>query len=147
MTTPQSVFKTIASVALVSAALAIVAFGVMPAQAQPAINFNVDAGGGQGGLTFGFSSGGGDPVARGSEIHPATRCLTNREVRRGVESNGYDRVEITDELPGDRVAVRGVKGNWLSAMNVDKCTGAVDRMERVRRMQGGGFGLQFNFGE
>jgi hypothetical protein len=147
MTTPPSIFKTIASVALVTIALAVVAFGVMPAQAQPAINFSLDIPGGQGGMTMGLSAGATDQSAPESQDNAGTRCLTNREVRRGVENNGYERVEITDELPRDRVAVRGTQGNWLYSMDVDKCTGAVERLERVRRVQGGGFGLQFNFRE
>ena len=147
MTTPPSIFKTIASVALVGIALAIVAFGVMPAQAQSAINFSLDVPGGQSGMTMGLTSGGADQPAHENPGDAGTRCLTNREVRRGVESNGYGRVEVTDELPQDRVAVRGTQGNWLYSMDVDKCTGAVERVERVRRVQGGGFGLQFNFGD
>jgi hypothetical protein len=149
MTTPPSTFKTLASVALVAIALAIVAFDVMPAQAQsaPASNFNLDIPGGQSGLTLGLSAGDTDQPAHANEDNAGTRCLTNREVRRGVENKGYERVEITDELPQERVAVHGTRGNWLYAMDVDKCTGAVERVERVRRVQGGGFGLQFNFGD
>lgn len=147
MTTPPSIFKTVASVALVAIGLAIVAFGVMPAQAQPAINFNLDIPGGQSGMALGISAGGTGPSIHESQDDAGTRCLTNREVRRGVENNGYERVEITDELPRERVAVRAMQGNWLYAMDVDKCSGAVERVQRVRRVQGGGFGLQFNFGD
>ena len=147
MTTPPSIFKTIASVALVAIALAIVAFGVMPAQAQPAVNFNLDIPGGQSGVTMGLSAGGTDQSSHESQDNAGARCLTNREVRRGVESNGYERVEITNELPQDRVAVRGMQGNWLYSMDVNKCSGTVERVERLRRVQGGGFGLQFNFGD
>jgi hypothetical protein len=147
MTTPPSIFKTIASVALVGIALAIVAFGVMPAQAQPAVNFGVGMPGGQSGVTMGLSSGDTHRSADQSQDNAGTRCLTNREVRSGVENNGYERVEITNELPRDRVAVRGMQGNWLYSMDVDKCSGTVERVERIRRVQGGGFGLQFNFGD
>ena len=149
MTTPLSTFKTIASVTLVAAALAIVAFGVMPAQAQqgPAVNFSLEVPGVQSGATQDFSAGGAVQSSNEGQDRAASRCLTNREVRRGVENNGYQRVEITNELPRDRVAVRGMQGNWLYSMNVDKCSGAVERVERLRRVQGGGFGLQFNFGD
>lgn len=41
------------------------------------------------------------------------RCLSGREVRRGIGDYGYRNVEIVRELRRDRVEVRAVKRNWL----------------------------------
>lgn len=76
------------------------------------------------------------------------RCLTNREVRRGIAAYGFSRVEISRELSRQRVEVRAVYRNWLYSMRVDKCSGEVSRIRAIRPAfgNGGGFGLHFNFG-
>lgn len=154
MTMPPSRFKTLARAAIVALALGSGMLAVIPAQAQqaPAFTFNLDVPGGQGTMSFGGGNafGGQDsapmPRHQTDGANSGTRCLTNREIRRGVEAYGYDRVEVSRDLEGDHVEVAGQYGNWLYSMRVDKCTGAVDRVERVRRLQGGGFGLQFSLG-
>lgn len=148
MMSPLSQFKTIASTVLVALALTVVAFGVMPAHAQqgPALDFSLRLPGGQGGLSFGFG-GMGQSVAPQMRPHrDGSACLSDSAVRRGIAAKGYDRVELIRVLPAQRVEVTGRNGNWLYSMRVDRCTGAVDRVARIRRVQGGGFGLQFNFG-
>ena len=143
MTMMPAKFKTVIRAAIVALALGGSAIATIPTQAQqgPAFSFNLNIPGGRGDLTF----GGGN--AFGNQSGPAGhRCLTNREIRRGIEANGYERVEIKRELQSNRVEVAGQNGNWLYSMRVDKCSGEVDRLQRIRRVQGGGFGLQFNFG-
>jgi hypothetical protein len=142
MTMMPAKFKTVIRAAIVALALGGSGVATIPAQAQqgPAFSFNLNIPGGQGAVTFGGGNG------LGSQNGPRQRCLTNREIRRGIEANGYERVEVRRELQRNRVEVDGQNGNWLYSMRVDKCSGEVDRLERIRRVQGGGFGLQFNFG-
>ncbi|WP_299742859.1 hypothetical protein [Devosia sp.] len=134
-------FKTVIRAVIVALALGGSAVATIPAQAQqgPVFSFNLDIPGGRGAVTLGGGNG------FGSQNAPSQRCLTNREIRRSIEANGYEQVEVTRELQRNRVEVAGQNGNWLYSMRVDKCSGEVDRLERIRRVQGGGFGLQFNF--
>ena len=143
MTMMPAKFKPIIRAALIALALGSSAIATIPTQAQqgPAFSFNLNIPGGRGDLTFGGGNAFGNHSGPGGY-----RCLTNREIRRGIEANGYERVEIKRELQSNRVEVAGQNGNWLYSMRVDKCSGEVDRLERIRRVQGGGFGLQFNFG-
>ena len=147
MTMLQSKFKTTLSAAILAIALGAATVGVMPTQAQdgPIANFSIQIPGGNG---LGNNDG---PVARRGGNHDdgqdyGFRCLTNREVRRGIASYGFSRVQVTREFRRDRVEVAGQYGNWLYSMRVDKCSGEVDRVQRIQRAHGGGFGLQFNFG-
>ncbi|MDB5586925.1 MAG: hypothetical protein JWP26_1895 [Devosia sp.] len=144
MTMMPAKFKSVIRAAIVVLALGGSAIGTIPAQAQQglAFSFNLNVPGGQRATTFGGGNGFGP--RRHDSI--GQRCMTNREIRRGIEANGYERVEIRSDLSRDRVEVAGQNGNWLYSMRVDKCSGEVDRVQRIRRVQGGGFGLQFNFG-
>jgi hypothetical protein len=97
------------------------------------------------------------------------RCLTKREVVRGVSAYGYGRVQIVSDYGRDRLGLQAIKGNWLYSMRIDTCTGQVDRLQRIGRASGGhdrefgnggyrndhggsrshggsGFQFQFNFG-
>ena len=155
MTILASRFKTAAQAACIVAALGATALIATPAMAQegPAFNFSLQLPGGvsvgadQGPATFGQRQGpnrGGDYGDRGRDHR--YQCLSDREIQRGLGAYGFSRVEITRQSRRDRVEVVGLYGNWLYSMRVDKCTGDVDRVERIRRVRGGGFGLQFNFG-
>ena len=126
MTMIQTQFKA----ALVALTLCVGAMAANPAQAQQRSpsDFSLDFRGGA------------------AERSLSGHCMSNSEVRRAIAANGYRGVEIRGDLPRDRVEVAGQNGNWLYSMRVDKCSGEVDRVQRIRRMQGGGFGLQFNFG-
>jgi hypothetical protein len=145
MTPIRSNFKTMTRAAVIAMVLGTGALTAAPAfaQSEPSFNFSITVpggGGSDGGVTtFGRGHGGG-----GGDY--GFRCLTNREVRRGISEYGFRRVEIVRELRRDRVEVVGQYRNRLYSMRVDKCTGEVDRVERIRRGDGGGFGLHFNFG-
>ncbi len=158
MTIMQSKFKTFTRAAVIAIALGTAAVSAAPAMAQEAPGaFSLQVPGGQGGSaeTFGAprhggGSGGGWGANHGGGWN--TRCLTNREVRQGIADYGFRRVEVTRELRRDRVEVLAQYGRWDYSMRVDKCTGEVDRIERLRRSNNGGynngngFGFQFNFG-
>ncbi|KKB83674.1 hypothetical protein VW29_13270 [Devosia limi DSM 17137] len=155
MTIMQSKFKTFTRAAVIAIALGAAAVSAVPAMAQEAPQaFSLQLPGGQGGgaETFGAQRHGGGGWGGNHGGGWAQRCLTNREVRRGLADYGFRRVEVTRELRRDRVEVLAQYGSWDYAMRVDKCTGEVDRIERLRRgntggyNNGNGFGFQFNFG-
>jgi len=156
-------FKTATRTALVALVLGATGLTAAPAFAQSgSAGFSIEMHGNGGGMGFGQ----GRPADRGHGWNGGgMRCLSDREVVRGVRAYGYDRVEITRQLRGDRVDLRAVKRNWVYTMRVDKCTGNVDRLDRVGRasggyrggprdggfrndsgFDGGSFGFQFNFG-
>ena len=153
MTPIRTSFKTVTRAAVVALALGATTLSAVPAFAQDAPSgFSLQLPGGNGDTqrsqTFGNGPQGGNHGDWDDDY--GFRCLTNREVRRGISAYGFSRVEIVREFRRDRVEVRAVYGNWLYSMRVDKCTGEVDRVQRIRRVNGGfnggGFGLQFNFG-
>tara|TARA_R110002020_G_scaffold347168_1_gene560897 strand:+ start:414 stop:908 length:495 start_codon:yes stop_codon:yes gene_type:complete len=155
-------FKTNTRAALVAIALGATGLVAAPAFAQSgSAGFSIEMHGNGGGSGFGNGRHGD----RGYGWNDGgMRCLSDREVVRGVRAYGYDRVEITRQLRGDRVDLRAVKRNWVYAMRVDKCSGDVSRLDRLGRasggyrggrreggfrndagFDGGGFGFQFNF--
>ena len=144
----------------ITAGAVILAFGLAaaPAMAQsgePAAKFSLGIGNGQtelsiqggggenakggGGGNNNFGGGGG-----GGGGNSFNLCLSNRDVIRGLSSYGFRRVEILDS--GRRSAeVVGRWGRTDYLMDVNKCTGEVDIIKRIRRGNNNGFGLQFNF--
>lgn len=155
MTLISTQIKSLTRAALVAVALGATALTAAPATAQDAPSgFSLD-------VPSAAAPAGADAQSSGTfapgEYYPDGgwgdgyyRCLTNREVRRGIASYGWSRVEITRELNRDRVEVRAVYRNWLYSMRVDKCTGEVNRVRPIRRASNGGFdggfGFEFNFG-
>ncbi|RUT32905.1 hypothetical protein EMQ25_07160 [Arsenicitalea aurantiaca] len=144
-----STLKTTGRAAVIALALGAASLGATPASAQ-SFNFNlgVDSGG-QPSFGFGVQSGerGFHRPGRGGGRWERY-CLTNREIVRGLGSYGYRDADITRNLGRDRVEVVARYGRDWYQMRVDRCTGVVDRVERLRRpggRPGGGFGLQFNF--
>ena len=154
MTPISTSFKTFTRAAVVALALGATSLTTMPAAfAQESIGgFSLQVPGAEGqGNQRSQTFGNGPGNNGGWDDDYDFRCLTNREVRRGIAAYGFTRVEIARELSRDRVEVRAVYRNWLYSMRVDKCTGEVNRLQRIRRVSGGGFngggfGLQFNFG-
>lgn len=145
--------KTITRAALVAVALSATALTAAPAMAQDAPSgFSLDVPSAAPGANAERSGtfAPGEYYPDGGWDDGYYRCLTNREVRRGIASYGWSRVEITRELSRDRVEVRAVYRNWLYSMRVDKCTGEVNRVRPIRRAYNGGFdggfGFEFNFG-
>ncbi|WP_240233517.1 hypothetical protein [Devosia lacusdianchii] len=147
--------KTVTRAAVIALALGATALSAAPAMAQDAPSgFSLDVPGaaaapGAGAERSGTFAPGEYYPDGGWDDDYYYRCLTNREVRRGIAAYGWSRVEITRDLGRDRVEVRAVYRNWLYSMRVDKCSGEVNRIRPIRRVNGGwdgGFGLEFNFG-
>ncbi|GHA10387.1 hypothetical protein GCM10007989_00660 [Devosia pacifica] len=132
-----------------AAGAAILAIGLAgPVAAQPSFNFELTLPGDLRGAGPGVSvqSGrGGDWQADRGQSHRrdrsgyTMRCLTDWEIVDGVSRNGFYRVEIIREHRRDHVEVTGVQNGWLIGMTVDRCTGEVWDLQRLHRVERGGY--------
>lgn len=110
--------KTFMRAAIIGLALAGSAVVAMPAQAAPSIS-------------FGFHVGG--PGHHGSyRPGPSRHCLTDREVRRLLNRNGFDRIRFIDRR-GRIVAVRAERGRGDFRVTVDSCRARIIDVDRLRR--------------
>lgn len=123
------------------AAVIAVVLGAASITAAPAPvmaqSFSFDFGIGGGGDNFSF-----ELDRRGARIR--RDCLSNNEIRRGLRRSGWDDIRFLDRR-GNRVTVIA---EWRRAdyrLTINRCTGRVTDIDRIRRRGGGGFGLQFNF--
>jgi hypothetical protein len=135
-------FKHIGHAAVLALALGTACLSAAPVQAQePSVNFQIELGNG--------GSDQGPQLRRGGPRRDDFRaCLSDRQIRRGLTDYGFRNVDLRRELGRNRVEARGDYRRWTYSMRVNRCTGRVDRVERLRPNLpgGGGFGLQFNFG-
>lgn len=121
--------------AIVAVTLGAAALSAAPVQAQ-SFNFEFGIQGGGNSFSYGFDQG----------RKFKRECLTNREIRRGLNRAGFDDIRFVDRQ-GVRVKVIADFGRRTYSMTINRCTGRVSNIERLRRGHGGpGFGLQFNFG-
>lgn len=133
-------------------ALCVSAMLAGPSMAQPSLEFNIGASvpslapdapdiGGS------MPDPGDDVVARrpAPEARVSDKCLSNRQVRRGLRAHDFDNIDIGRQLSGDAVEVMANYGGSLYRMSLDRCSGKVSNVERLRRNGLGGFGLQFGF--
>jgi hypothetical protein len=141
-----STIKKSGRAAVIAVAIGAASVVAMPAMAQSAPSFNFSLGIGSGGesFSFGVERDGRSGFRRGDRRY----CLNDREIVRGLRAHGYYDVEITRDLRGSRVEVEARYGRSWYVLRVDRCTGSVQVIERVRPLRPGrpGFGLQFNFG-
>lgn len=127
--------------AVVALTLGAAAFTAMPVQAQQ-FNFEFGIQGGGNSFSYGFDKG----------RKFKRDCLTTNEIRRGLRRAGFDDIRFVDRQ-GIRVSVIADYGRRTFSMDINRCTGRVSNIERLRRGGGGGhgggngpgIGLQFNF--
>ena len=118
MTTIRSACRT----AVVAVALGAVAIPVMPAQAAPSFSFNFGISGGGGSYSFGLGKG-GKKFKRD--------CLSNREIRRGLNRAGFDDIRFIDR-DGARVTVIA-EWRWDDyRLKINRCKGVVTDIKRLR---------------
>ncbi|MBK8083898.1 MAG: hypothetical protein IPK28_08700 [Devosia sp.] len=138
-------------VAVIAIALGAATLGVAPVQAQSAPSFSFQLGIGKGGDVQAF----GGSKSRG--FTAIKSCLSNRQVERGLRSFGFRDVNVVRSIGKNRVLVIAEHGRRTYSMKVNKCTGAVYDVERLRardrfpdrwRDDDGfpGFGMRFQFG-
>lgn len=110
-----------AAVALTLGGTAMVA---MPVQAQPRpdVDFNFRFGG------PGFSIG----IGNERPGRPDRSCMSDREVRRDLRSDGYDDVRFIDRR-GRIVQVLAEQGRRDYRITYDTCRGRIIDRERIRR--------------
>lgn len=129
--------KTTGRAAVIALALGASAFTAMPAQAQsgnPSFNFQFGIQGGGDNFSYRFDNG----------KRFKRDCLTNNEVRRGLRQMGWNDIRFVDRK-GVRVKVVADWGRRTYAMTINKCTGRVTDIERLRMKYKPGFRFQFNF--
>jgi hypothetical protein len=147
--------KTTGRAALVAVALGATAFTAMPAQAaEPSGSFSLQFGNGGGGpkffghggpgFGFGFGNGNGSIQLHFGDRDFFNYCLTNRQIERGLDNRGFNQVRVVKS--GDRkvIAVGKWSGRWYE-MRVDRCTGKVDHVKRVKQRNNGAFSITLNF--
>lgn len=134
----SSVMKS-SRVAIVALTLGAATITAMPVQAQSEPQFSFQLGI-DGGNSKSFSQG----KKQGRII--IDDCLTNRQVERGLRNYGFRNVDVIRNLGRDRVLVVASWRNKDYSMKVDKCSGEVYDVKRLRKFRGQpGFSLQFNF--
>lgn len=120
-----STLKASGRAAVVALALGSAAVTAMPAQAaEPRLSFQLGIGtdGGVSGFEFGKK-----------KFKPITFCLSNRQVERGIERYGFEDANVVRSLGNNRVLVVAEWNNRYYSMTVNKCSGKVSDIKRLRR--------------
>jgi len=140
-----TILKSRGRAVAIALALGATSFAAVPAPAM-AQSFNFDFGirGGDSNFSFGIGRDG---------VRIRRECLTNNEIRRGLRRAGWDDIRFLDRS-GNRLRVIAEWNGRDYSMRINRCTGRVTDIERLRSRRGGGggggnsggFGLQFNFG-
>jgi hypothetical protein len=158
MTLSLSTFKKTGRAALVALTMGAVGMTAMPVQAasEPSFNFQLGIGNDGGVLGFELNS------KNKKKYHPIKKCLSDRQVERGLEWYGFDDADVVRKLSSTRVLVVAEWNNRYYSMTVNKCSGEVYNVKRLRRgfdfydgphkgpkngfgYQKDGFSFQFNF--
>lgn len=140
MTTMLNTVLKSGRAAIVALTLGAATVTALPVQAQ---SFSFSFGINGGGSDFAFGLRDGRKFKR--------ECLTNNEIRRGLRRNGFEDIRFLDRR-GVRVKVYAEFGRRAFILTINRCTGRVIDIDRVRRDRGydrddrPGVGLQFNFG-
>lgn len=136
-------FKTSARAAAIALALGATAFTAMPAQAAPTSSFSLQLG--NGGMQFGNGNG-GITLFFGNGNNYINYCLTNGQVKAQLMQKGFKNVQIVKKLNNNRVvAVGRYYGTWYE-MRVDRCTGKVDKVKKLKKQNiQNGFSITLTF--
>lgn len=139
MTQFLTTLKTTGRAAVVALALGGVALSAMPAQAAPQVGIQLGLGGFNGG-SFGLYFGDGNGPSDNFDY-----CMTDRQVRRALANQGWNNVKIGDDYDDSRViVVAQYHGTWYK-LRVNRCTGKVDKVQRIKKINNGNFDLYLNF--
>lgn len=162
MTSTISTLMKSGRAALVALTLGTAAMAAMPAQAaEPSFNFQLGIG--DNGGVMGFDLGKNNNDRNFRKWKPIRKCLTNGQVERGLEYYGFDDADVVRNISKSRVLVVAEWNRRFYSMSVDKCSGEVGNVKRLRKgydffdgphkggPKGGmgfekdGFSFQFNF--
>jgi hypothetical protein len=160
MTFTLSTFKNSGRAVLVALVMGATAVTAMPVQAAEP-NFNFQLGIGDNGGVMGFELNKKNNNFK--KWKPIKKCLSNGQVENGLEWYGFDDADVVKNLGKNRVAVIAEWNNRFYSMTVDKCSGEVYNVKRLKKgydffdgphkggPKGGmgfekdGFSFQFNF--
>lgn len=141
--TMMQTLKSGGRAAIVALTLAGATLGALPAQAQSGPSFNFQLGIGPGGNSFGFDLN--DGAKKRMNKFPRNFCMSDSQVERGLRNYGFRNVDVVRHLSKSRVQAIGDWNRRTYVMTVNKCTGQVTNIERVRRRPGFGFGFSLDF--
>ena len=117
----------------VAAALGVSALAALPAQAAPPMYYpHMHHHFGHGfwpGPYFGWPGGywGYYP-----QPYPRAVCMTDWQVRSSLSARGYYNISLYAPR-GPVIGAEAMRGGWLYALRVDRCSGAIVSAHRVRR--------------
>jgi hypothetical protein len=99
--------------------------------------------------TFGFQlnlGGGSGIVLHFGDDDYWDFCRTNKQIIKGLNNKGYKQVKIVKESnKNNKVWAVGRKnGSWWQ-MRVDRCTGKVDQVKKIKTNNNNSFNLTFTF--
>lgn len=58
-------------------------------------------------------------------------CLTDKQIRKGLQNYGFDDVSIVDHLGKNRVRVEAAYDDWYYSFRVHRCSGLVDKIKKL----------------
>ena len=58
-------------------------------------------------------------------------CLTDKQIRKGLQNYGFDDVHIVDHLSKNRVRVEAAYDEWYYSFRVNRCSGVVDKIKKL----------------
>lgn len=58
-------------------------------------------------------------------------CLTDKQIRKGLQNYGFDDVQIVDRLSKNRVRVEAAYDEWYYSFRVNRCSGVVDKIKKL----------------
>lgn len=128
--TVLSMLRQTGRAAVLAVVLAGTALSAVPVQAAPP-NLN-------GGFSLDVKPQGGD--AKGLQQYKKKQfgpndffnwCLTDKQIRRGLQNYGFDEVHIVDRLSKNRVRVEAIYDDWYYSFRVNRCSGVVDRIKKL----------------
>jgi hypothetical protein len=129
MTLSLSTLKKSGRAALVALAMGAVSMTAMPVQAAEP-NFNFQLGIGNDGGVMGFELNNKKNFNKFKKIK---KCLTNSQVEHGLEWYGFDDADVVKKLSSSRVLVIAEWNNKYYSMTVNKCTGEVYNVKRLKK--------------
>jgi hypothetical protein len=139
--TMLTTLKSTGRAALVAVALGATAFTAVPAQAAPQNSFSLQLNGGNGNSVQFGNNQGSVTLRFGNDF--ANYCLTNKQIRNALEDYGFRKVQIVKKI-NDRkvVVVARYSGVWYE-MRVDRCSGKVDKVKKLKKQNF--YGNNFSF--
>ena len=63
--------------------------------------------------------------------HPQAMCMSDWQVRKVLQRRGYSNISLNADM-GRFVSARATKGNWVWRVTVNRCSGDVVNVNRLR---------------